>query len=369
MKKQEKSHGDWQRIPGLSKQGYRLLKERKYREAEGKFQKILELDRKNIYALVGMGDVNKGQKLFERAEESYKEALKVDPVNKFALIGLADAYRGLKRFKEAIRTWEEYLSYGENEFDISVITRLGDTYKKIGMKEQALELYNKAIGIDPGNPYALSGLGLLHFQLGDFEKSLVYWHKLLEIQKDDIKVLTNIGNCHRKTGRWSEALKYFYQAMKIEEDNFYALYGIADSYRGMKDYHKACEYWKKLLKIDPHNKKILTRVGDSYRNLGDLEEARSYYNSALEVEFDYFAILGLSILDKMENNFDAAIQNLNQLVSMSGLNVKLALLLSECYVAVNKPDMAIGILGDTVKKGIKSEDIKNRLKLLKRKKQ
>ena len=74
----------------MSKLGYRLLKERKYRESESKFLKILEIEKKNIYALVGMGDVYKGQKLFDRAETYYKEALTVDPVNKFALIGLAD---------------------------------------------------------------------------------------------------------------------------------------------------------------------------------------------------------------------------------------------------------------------------------------
>jgi tetratricopeptide (TPR) repeat protein len=368
MKKQDKNFEEWQQIPELSKQGYSLLKVRKYREAESRFQKILQFDKKNIYALVGLGDTYKGEKSFEKAKGYYQEALKVDPVNKFALIGLADTYRGLKSFKDAIHTWEEYLSFGENEYDISVLTRLGDTYKKIGMTDKALEQYNKAISIDPSNPYALSGIGLLYFQLGNYQKSLSYWHTLLKIEEDDIKVLTNIGNCYRKLSKYNDALKYFYRAMNIEENNFYALYGIADCYRGLKDYRKACEYWKKLLRLDPQNKKILTRVGDSYRNLGDLKTARSYYSHAIEVEFDYYAILGLSMLDKMEKNYEAAIQNLSQLVTMSGLNTKIALLLSECHVAMNNLDMGIQVLGDAVKKGLKSEEIKNRLKLLKKRK-
>ncbi|UCB46269.1 MAG: tetratricopeptide repeat protein [Spirochaetota bacterium] len=366
MKKQEKIFEEWHQIPELSKQGYNLLKERRYREAESRFQKILQFDKKNIYALVGLGDVYKGEKNFKQAEDYYQEALKVDPVNKFALIGLADTYRGLKNFKDAIKTWEEYLSFGENEYDISVLTRLGDTYKKTGMTDQALEQYNKAISMDPSNPYALSGLALLHFQLGNYQKSLSYWNTLLKIEEDGIKVLTNIGNCYRKLNKYNDALKYFYRAMNIEENNFYALYGIADSYRGLKDYRKACEYWKKLLKRDPQNKKILTRVGDSYRNLGDLKTSRSYYNRALEVEFDYYAILGLSMLDKAEKNYEAATQNLNQLITISGLNTKLALLLSECHVAMNNFDLGIKILGDAVKKGSKSEEIKKRLKLLKK---
>jgi len=364
MNKHEKTYEEWHHIPEISKEGYKLLKQRRYREAESKFLKIIELDKRNIYALVGMGDVFKGSKVFDRAEEYYKEALTVDPVNKFALIGLADTYRGLKRFRDAIQTWEEYLSYGENEFDIAVLTRLGDTYRKIGQTEKALVRYNKAIGIDPGNPYALSGLGLLHFQMGRYEESLSYWNRLLKIEKDDIKVLTNMGNCYRKRGAYSEALKYFYRAMNIEPKNFYALYGIADSYRGMKDYCKACEYWTKLLDIDPHNKKILTRVGDSYRTLDELETARSFYKRAIEVDFDYYAILGLSIIDKLEKNFDAAIQNLNQLVSMSGLNTQVALLLAECYTAKGEKDKAIQVLSDSVKGGTRSEEVRKRLKLL-----
>lgn len=368
MKKQEKGFDKWQKIPKLSKSGYLLLKERRYREAEKKFLEILELDKKNIYALVGRGDIYKAEKLFEKAEKHYKEALRVEPMNKFALIGLADAYRGLKRFREAIHTWEKYLSFAENEYDIAILTRLGDTYKKIGMTDQALEQYNKAISVEPKNPYALSGLGLLYFKLGDYKKSLAFWHELLEVEKDDIKVLTNIGNCYRKLYEFNTAFKYFYRAMNIEEDNFYALYGIADSYRGLKDYDKAAEYWQKILKTDPNNKKILTRLGDSYRNLGNLDTARRFYNKAIEIDFDYYAILGLSILHKMEKNYEAALENLTQLKNISGLNLQLTLLLSECYVEMNNPEMGRQVLGDAIRKGIRNEEIKKRLKILKKKK-
>ena len=365
MKKQKKDHEQWQKIPELSKSGYRLLREKRLKEAEEEFNKILQIDKKNIYALVGMGDSKRSGRNFNAAVDFYQNALSIDPLNKFALIGIADAYRGLNRFNDAIKIWEEYLAYNENEFDIAIITRLADTYRKKGLLKNALEWYDKAYSIDKKNPYVLSGLGLLHFELNDFHTSLSYWNQLLEIEPKDVKVLTNTGNCYRKLREFSQALKYFYKALEEEDNNFYALYGIADSYRGLKDYEKANEYWRKILDNDPNNKKILTRLGDSYRNIGNLENARFYYKKAIEREFDYYAILGLSILEKKEKNYQAAIENLTQLENISGLNIQITLLLSECYDEMNEREKAISILSSALKKGINNDNIKNRLKLLK----
>lgn len=351
-------------IPELSKSGYLLLKDKRYKEAEEEFRKILEIDKKNLYALVGIGDIYKEQKLFEVAVEYFKKAIDIDPFNKFALIGLADCYRGLKRFKDAIGIWEEYLSKNGNEFDIAIVTRLADTYRRTGSWENAIRQYEKALQIDPLNPYALSGLGFLHFEKGNYEESLSYWNRLLLVEKDDIKVLTNIGNCNRKLNQYNEALKYFYRALHQQENNFYALYGIADCYRGLKEHSKAIEYWRKILKIDPENRKILTRLGDAYRNLGNLKTARFYYREAIEREFDYYAVLGLSKINKTEKNYEAAIENLNQLRNLSGLNFQLTLLLSECYMEMNNIEMGIKVLSDALKKGINNEEIKKRLSLL-----
>jgi tetratricopeptide (TPR) repeat protein len=237
--------------------------------------------------------------------------------------------------------------------------------RKTGKTKRAFEIYHKAFGIDPKNPYVLSGLGLLYFDKGDYEKALGFWINLLAIEPDDIKVLTNAGNCYRKLKQFNEALKYFYKALNLEENNFYALYGIADCYRGLKEYNKAAEYWHKIIKIDPDNKKILTRLGDSYRNMGNEETARYYYKRAIEKEFDYYAILGLSILDKAQKNYKAAIENLTMLERVSGLNPSLALLLSECYMDMNNREMGIKVLSSALNQGTGSRELRQRLKILK----
>ena len=152
-------------------------------------------------------------------------------------------------------------------------TRLGDTYRKTGEFEKAIDQYKAALAIDSKNPYALTGLGHLYFENRNYRKSLSYWHQLIESQNDNIFALNSMGNCYRKLKNYNEALKFFFLVLDKEKDDFYALYGIADSYRGLKEYDRAAEYWQKIQKQDPNNKDILTRLGDSYRNLGDIEKA------------------------------------------------------------------------------------------------
>ena len=91
------------------------------------------------------------------------------------------------------------------------------------------------------------------------------------------------------------------------------------------------------------------------------------YKKAIENEFYYYAILGLSMLDKMEKNYEAAIENLNQLKNISGINFQLSMLLSDCYMALNKREMATKVISEALQKGIQNRELKKRLNLLKEK--
>ena len=79
MKKPKKGYENRRKIPEMSKIGYQHLKAGRYREAETEFTKILKLAKKDIYALVGLGDLYLAQREFEKAEDCYNKALQVDP--------------------------------------------------------------------------------------------------------------------------------------------------------------------------------------------------------------------------------------------------------------------------------------------------
>ena len=97
------------RLSDLSKQGYLLMKEGNLLEAEKCFTEIIEKDKLNNYALVGLGDIERRKRHFKKAIKYYQNCLEIHPSNNYALFGLADCFKALRKYSKAIQIWEEYI--------------------------------------------------------------------------------------------------------------------------------------------------------------------------------------------------------------------------------------------------------------------
>ncbi|MDY7030179.1 MAG: tetratricopeptide repeat protein, partial [Spirochaetota bacterium] len=255
---------------------------------------------------------------------------------------------------DAIKIWEQYLQHDDN--NVTVLTRVADAYRKVKDFRRSKEIYLRVLEVEPDNPYALIGLGHLHYDFREYEDALKYWERMLKVNQNniDIRVLTSLGNCHRKLKTYDKGLKYFQQALELEPNNFYALFGLADCYRGMNYHAESLEYWHKILKLDPHNKVILTRAGDAYRSMEDYDNAEDYYHQALNIEFDMYAILGLALINKERGNYEEAIDSLYGLLRNDPKNHRLYTEIAECYLALGQKHKAIEVLNEFHKLGIRN---------------
>lgn len=351
-------------ISELSKQGYQQLKENHIDEAKKAFSKILSIDDKNNYALVGLGDCERKQNNFNEAVEYYSKCLSFYPANNYAQFGLADCYKALNQYHKAIDIWEKYLTHDDR--NITVLTRVADAYRKIHDFKKSKEMYIRVLEMENDNAYALIGLGHLHYDFKEYKDALHYWTTMLQYNENsvDIRVLTSIGNCHRKLKTFDKGVYYFERALKSDPKNFYALFGLADCYRGMNQQFRSIEYWNKILENDPKNKVILTRAGDAYRNTGDYKTAVEYYNKAMDIDFDIYAALGLALICKGEGKYDEAVDRLNSLINGDPKNYRLYIDLSDCYVKMKKIDKAIEVLKDYGRQGLRNTAITEMLEKL-----
>jgi tetratricopeptide (TPR) repeat protein len=340
-----------------SKRGYQLLRENRMEEAVEYFNRILTVDSDNNYALVGLGDSARKLGTYREAVEYYRACLEHHPGNNYALFGLADCYKTLNQFHKAIEIWEQYLLHDDR--NITVLTRVADAYRKVRDFKHSKDVYLKVLEMEDSNPYAIIGLGHLHYDFKEYQEALFYWQKMIVISMEnvDIRVLTSIGNCYRKLNSFGDGVDYFEKALNRDTNNFYALFGLADCYRGMNQQDKSLDYWNRILDQDPRNKVILTRAGDAYRNLQNFENALEYYRRALNIEFDTYAVLGLALVSKAQNHYADAIESLRRLIQQDPRNYRLYIELSDCWYRKGEKNLAIETLGDFLKQGLRNAKI------------
>jgi tetratricopeptide (TPR) repeat protein len=358
----EKLHiSESQKIAEMSKNGYQYLKENRIGDAIDCFSKILLLDESNNYALVGMGDATRKTGSIREAVKYYQRCLAHNPGNNYALFGLADCYKAMNQYQKAIEIWKQYLQHDDK--NITVLTRIADAYRKVRDFVNSRIIYLKVLSMEPDNPYAIIGMGHLHYDFKEYKEALSYWEKMMKSGNEDvdIRILTSIGNCHRKLKTFSEGVPYFEAALRREKLNFYALFGLADCYRGMNLIENSLEYWNRILEQDPRNKMILTRAGDAYRNLNDFEKARDFYEKALNIEFDTYAVMGLALLAKAQGKFDEAVISFKRLIQQDNRNYRLYMELSDCYLKKGDRQKASETLGDFQKLGIKNQKVSEML--------
>ena len=157
----------------LSKKGYQLLRENSLPQARDCFNKILETDDTNSFALVGLGDIYKRYRDFNKAIHYYELCLRRYPENNYALFGAAECYKNLEYYNKAIELWERYLQFDRN--NASGISREADCYRKLRNFNKAKDLYEKVLQLKQDNPYAIIGLGHLYYDFKDYEAALSYW--------------------------------------------------------------------------------------------------------------------------------------------------------------------------------------------------
>ncbi|MDR1373709.1 MAG: tetratricopeptide repeat protein [Treponema sp.] len=348
---------EFSEISELSKRGYQILKENRIGEAIEYFNRILMVDEFNNYALVGMGDATRKRGSFREAVEFYQRCLNHHPGNNYALFGLADCYKALNQYHKAIEIWEQYLLHDDK--NITVLTRVADAYRKVRDFKHSKAVYLRVLEMEEQNPYAIIGLGHLHYDFKEYREALFYWEKMLETYKDgvDIRVLTSLGNCHRKLKTFEKGIVFFEQALKRDSCNFYALFGLADCYRGMNQQYRSLEYWNRILKQDPRNKVILTRAGDAYRNLSEYDNAVDYYQRALNIEFDTYAVLGLAVVTKSRGKYDESIESLRRLIQQDPRNYRIYIELADCWVKKREKNQALEVLGEFQKLGIRNNAV------------
>jgi serine/threonine protein kinase/tetratricopeptide (TPR) repeat protein len=191
-------------------------------------------------------------------------------------------YRYTKRDNEnAIELFKKALELDPNY--ALAYAGLGDAY---GQREEqsafqgawtdsAIAVSRKAISLDPNLAEGYKALGLAYGGKGWIKRSLEAYQKAVEINPNYHPAVVNIGYMNEALGRFDEALRWQKRALALNPMFPYSYVGVGYAYLSLDDNTRAEEWLNKALALQPDF--IPARVG-----LGFVHLARGEYQQCID---------------------------------------------------------------------------------------
>lgn len=156
-------------------------------------------------------------KLYREVVVWAQAALERFPEDEDITFGLAAAYERLGQLSQAEKTFRRLLQ--ANPSNASALNYLGYTFADRGENlQEAKELVEKAVSLDPFSGAYLDSLGWVHFRLGDLDLAEKYLTEAATLEPFDPTVHEHLGDLYRAQGDMVKAEKAYRKALDLEPE-------------------------------------------------------------------------------------------------------------------------------------------------------
>ncbi len=183
-------------------------------------RKSLEINPKDVNALVNLACVLKDSGDPKQAENFLKDALKINPNFDFALINLGAVLNELEEFDEG----EEYLrkALSINSSSPIALNNLGNILSNKNNNKEAELCYRKAIEIKSDFSLAYNNLGSLLSKQGNIVEAEIFTQKAINFNPKFELAYVNLGSIKVDLDKLTEAEELFLSAIELNENYNYA---------------------------------------------------------------------------------------------------------------------------------------------------
>ncbi|WP_346894770.1 tetratricopeptide repeat protein [uncultured Roseibium sp.] len=178
-------------------------------EARKHLSALIEQDPTELEAIVSLGNVLRGHKIFDEAEAVYTKGIDSLDGNLQKEHWLLLYFRGICRERQdkwdlAEADFREALELFEDQ--PLVLNYLGYSLVDQGLKlDEALGMIKKAVKLRPTDGYIVDSLGWVYYRLGKYEEAVKELERAIELRPSDPVINDHLGDAYWKVGRKNEA--------------------------------------------------------------------------------------------------------------------------------------------------------------------
>jgi golgin subfamily B member 1 len=230
----------------------------------------------------------------EKALKAYQAANQLDLTDQTTIRGLAEVCFRLKDWGPALTNFQKVLTSledGDTAARANVYYKLGCIKREQGQAKQAINNFEKALGVDPTHRPTLEALVALYTGHKDWKQAVAYKRQILDnvLEEDErFTILCDIGDIwndnDKKPAKAIEALE---EALELKPSNIPLLHKMLALYQATENWSKMIDTIGAIAELekDPTRKsKFIYTIAQLYRDKeNNLDRAVELFNEALDL--------------------------------------------------------------------------------------
>lgn len=220
------------------------------------------------------------------------------------------------------------------QFD-SPLYNIGVIYNTQAEPQEAIQSFNKALSINPGNALIYAGLGTSYQQLNDLNKAILNYQKAVQLGNKNDSIFINEINYRIALIKATELLQ------KNENDsNAYLLLGRAAL--NNEQYKQAKLAFLKVLNKNTKLALAHEGLGQTFLHLGKPLFAEDEFNKALKLNSRLVdAYIGLGIINQRRFDYNKALSYYRKAASLNTKTYEAYIHIGEAYLEMGNVKQAI----------------------------
>jgi tetratricopeptide (TPR) repeat protein len=234
----------------------------------------------------------------EKALKAYTAANQLDLTDQTTIRGLAEVCFRLKDWGPALTNFQKVLTSlddGESAARADVYYKLGCIKREQGQAKQAINNFEKALGVDPAHRPTLEALVGLYGDLKDWKQVVAYKRAILDNVVDGeerFTILGEIGDIWNDNDKSpAKAIEALEEALELQPTNISLLHKMLALYQSTENWSKMIDSIQAIadMEKDPVRKsKFIYTIAQLYRDKeNDLDRAVELFNESLDLNPTY----------------------------------------------------------------------------------
>ncbi|MEL6929632.1 MAG: tetratricopeptide repeat protein, partial [Cyanobacteria bacterium J06600_6] len=150
----------------------------------------------------------------------------------------------------------------------------------------AIDLYHRALKIEPNAWKTHRKLGRVYRQHGQLDLSLTYLQQSAAIQPQVGEIHSDIGLTLAQLGKWSEAIAAYTKGLEINPKQPWTYYKLAAVQEKQHDFASAAESLQQAIQYEQNNSLFYRNLAQVQQLRGNLDESIAAYRQAIIINPD-----------------------------------------------------------------------------------